>query len=879
MCERMRMRWGWVAPALLLIGLIGASCQQGVQPVSYEIVLEEGWSLRASAEVGQTGDVLSSETVPLEGWFTTSVPRTVLAALVSNGLYKDPYFGKNIDAIPTSQFEQSWWYRKEFSLEGYEDWQSAQLEFEGINYRANIWLNGKQLAANDEVIGSFRMFSFDVAGLLKEQGNILAVEVFPPRPGELTIGFVDWNPRPPDRNMGLWRPVRLKLAGAVSLRDPFVKTKVNLEPLAEAGLSVETLLVNHSDSSVSSTLELRFEGGQAQKSVSLDPGQTVPVTFTPDEFELLKVQNPRLWWPNNLGDPNLYDLELSVVVGSEISDSRQIRFGIREVGDYINPNGHRGYTVNGQKVLIRGGGWVDDLMLDDSVEKVEAQMKYVRHMNLNTVRLEGFWGSTQALYDLADEYGILLMAGWSCEWEWENYLGKPVDEFGGVETPEEIELITRSLEDQVVWLRNHPSVLVWVFGSDMLPRPALERSYYDALKEIDPTRPTLAACSIRKSEVSGETGVKMNGPYDYVTPNYWYIDDKHGGAYGFNTETGPGPQPPPLESIKRMIPEENLWPIDEMWDFHCGRNEFNTMNRYLNAFRNRYGDVDGVEEFTQWAQVANYEAMRPMLEAFGVNKHNATGVIQWMINSAWPETYWQLYDWYLMPNGAFYGAKTGSDPVNVVYNYGDEDIYVVNDTLANLDGGSVEIRVLNLDSKEIFQQDVDVAVPSNTSTKVFEMPKLGGLSRVYFLDLRLKSSDDQILSRNFYWLSTRKDVLDFENTLWFVTPNKGFADMRPLRNLKKVEVSLESKIEASEQTQTATVTLENRSEQVAFFIELKVVREDTAASVLPVLWDDNYISLLPGEKREIQAVFQTKDLGGAAPQVRMSGPNLVDSGS
>jgi exo-1,4-beta-D-glucosaminidase len=238
------------------------------------------------------------------------------------------------------------------------------------------------------------------------------------------------------------------------------------------------------------------------------------------------------------------------------------------------------------------------LLLDEDADKVKAQVDYVRAMNLNTIRLEGVWGSSQRLYDLADENGLLIMVGWSCQWEWQDYLGKKTDEhFGGLLSDADMELATNYLHDQVLWLRNHPSIYVWVLGSDMLPRPALEKKYDSLLAVIDPTRPTLKTCGDEASTVSGPSAVKMNGPYEYVTPDYWYLDTKNGGAFGFNTETGPGPQPPPLETLKRMFPEEKLWPINDFWNFHSGRGHFKDIKRYLLAFNIRYGEATNAEEF------------------------------------------------------------------------------------------------------------------------------------------------------------------------------------------------------------------------------------------------------------------------------------------
>ena len=859
---------------IVLVIVYFSSCGGPSEVPQFQIPLDEGWHIQSAAESSASGVQISTPGFDIQGWYPTNVPTTVLAALVQNGVYRDPFFGKNLESIPTAKFKQAWWYRKEFSLQDQSAFANARLVFEGINYSADIWLNGKKVASSDRIMGAFRIFEIDVTDVLVRGTNTLAVEVQPPKPGDFTIGFVDWNPRPPDENMGLWREVKLHLSGPVSINNPFVQSKVDLETLDEARLTVSAGLVNHSRQEVSGILRGEIGTVTFSQPFTLEPDEIKQITFQPSEHEVLDLKNPCLWWPNNLGDANLYILKLTAAIGGDVSDLQSIRFGIREVSDYINEEGYRGYMVNGKKVLIRGGGWVDDLFLVEDPKKVEAQIRYAKHMNLTAIRLEGFWGSSQTLYDLADEYGILIMAGWSCHWEWEGYLGKPTDKFGGIQTPEEMDLVSRSLRDQVVWLRNHPSIFVWVLGSDMLPRPELEKKYYEYLAEVDPTRPTLAACGFAESEISGPTAVKMNGPYDYVTPNYWYVDKKRGGAFGFNTETGPGPQPPPLESIKKMIPEGHLWPIDDYWDFHCARNEFNTLDRYTLALNSRYGAPGSVEEYARVAQAANYEAMRAMFEAFGVNKPSTTGIIQWMYNSAWPAMFWQLFDYYLMPSGAFYGTKTGSEPLNITYNYGDKNIYVVNDTLFSFDDLKAEVCVLDIGSNLIFTKDIPVSIGENRSQKILEMPLIENLSTVYFLDLKLKDIKDKIKGRNFYWLSAKEDILDEKSSTWFHTPNKAFADLTGLQTLPEARIKAAHQFMDVSSVQEILVTLENTSDKIAFFIELNVCGAESGNSVLPIFWEDNYISILPGETRVIHARFSKEDLKGEAPSFRWSGWNV-----
>lgn len=875
MCEHRPVVHCVGAAVLGALVLVAQGCARHGEPVVNARTLTGGWQLQAASEVAAEPAALSQPGFDAAGWYAAEVPVTPMAAMVAAGLYPELYLGTRLAEVDTVQFQQPWWYRTEFDLSADDAKKVARLAFDGINYAADIWLNGELVAGRDQVLGAFRTHRLDVSSRLVAGRNALAVAVHPPQPGDFTIGFVDWNPRPPDNNMGIWRPVTLRLTGPVSLDDVAVTTDLDL-PGGKAGrASVTATVKNHGAEQVLSAVTGRIGTVEFSADVILAPGEEQVVSFTPDEYDVLSFDQPRLWWPHTMGEPSLYDLEVTAEVDGRVSDTASATFGFREVGTYLNPEGHRGFTVNGLPVLIRGGGWVDDLLLADSPAKIDAQLAYVKHMGLNTIRLEGFWGSSQYLYDAADREGVLIMPGWSCQWEWEDYLGKPVSEqYGGVLEPAEMDLVAASLADQIRWLRNHPSIFTWVLASDLLPHPDLERRYHAVLADLDTTRPPLVSCGWLESEVSGPTGVKMRGPYDWVPPRYWWEDRERGGAYGFNTETGPGPQPPPLESVRRMIPPEHLWPIDEVWEFHCGRNEFNDMDRYQEALDRRYGSSSSAEEFLMKAQVASYEAIRPMFESFAANRPLSTGLIQWMLNSAWPETYWQLYDWYLMPTGAFYGARAACRPLNLAYDYAGRSVYAINDTRHRAEDLKATVRVLDLQTRELLVEELDLALDAGASQPVLDLGELAASTPVYFLDLRLRDGSGVELARNFYWLSTKPDVLDYDNSLWFVTPTKEFADFSALRDLPEVELEVAAAARPADGSPEIEVTLVNPSEALAFFVELRVVGGE-GLSVLPVLWEDNYVSLLPGERRVIAARFpQAEDLSGT--RLIVSGWNVAE---
>jgi exo-1,4-beta-D-glucosaminidase len=838
------------------------------------IYLSAGWSIQSSEMAKSEGRAISSPSMDAAGWHPAVVPSTVLAALVKDGTYKDIFFGKNLETIPVDQFKNAWWYRNEFDMSREQADACADLIFEGINYKADVWLNGERIGEPGKILGAFRIFRLDVTGRLKPGKNVLALEIFPPKPGDFTMGFVDWNPPPPDRNMGLFRPVKLHLYKTVALDHLFVESQINHDTWKKADLTIDAQLTNHSDKVVETSVKAEIDGIAISENFSLQPRETRSIKLTPQRHPQLHLEQAHLWWPWELGEPNLYTLKMTASVGQDVADRQEIRFGIREVADYINPQGHRGYTINGKKILIRGGGWVDDLLLDEDAKKLEAQIQYTKAMNLNTIRMEGIWGSSQRIFDLCDQYGLLLMVGWSCQWEWQGYLGgKKGDKFGGIVSPEDMDLVTNYLRDQVFWLRRHPSIYVWVLGSDTLPRPELEKKYDALLAEIDQTRPTLKSCKSMKSAVSGPSAVKMDGPYDYVTPNYWYVDRKHGGAFGFNTETGPGPQPPPLESLKRMIPADKLWPINDIWSFHCGRYQFNKLDLYLRAYNNRYGEAKSVEEFAFKSQAANYEAIRAMYEAFAVNVPETTGIIQWMLNAAWPKMYWQLYDYYLCPGGAYFGTKKGSAPVSIVFNYGDSGIYLVNQADRQHADVQAVITVYDLNSKMILEKKLSTSCPTHGSKKILDLAELSPETPVFFLDLGLLDAAGKSIADNFYWVSVKPDVLDETKTDWFYTPNKSYADFTALERLSEATVRGEVAFTQTENGKDAEVVLTNTGDHLAFFIEMRLVDAKSRQTLLPVLWSDNYVSLPPGAKKTYRAHIPGV-AGDVKPELHLQGWNV-----
>jgi exo-1,4-beta-D-glucosaminidase len=486
-------------------------------------------------------------------------------------------------------------------------------------------------------------------------------------------------------------------------------------------------------------------------------------------------------------------------------------------------------------------------------------------MGLNTIRLEGKLEDDHVL-DLTDREGLLVMPGWCCCDFWEQW-----DKW----TDEHLPVAVASLRDQVLRLRGRASVFTWLNGSDGPPPATVEKAYLDVLRDLGFPNPVVSSAHEKKADLSGPSGMKMRGPYEWVPPVYWYTDTKLGGPHGFATEIGPGPAPPPLESLRRYIPEKDLWPVNETWSYHCGGGPFKTLQVFNAAMDARYGPSAGIEEYARKAQVAAYESHRAMLESFGARKYAATGVIQWMLNNGWPGMIWHLYDYYLRPGGSYFGAKKACEPLHVQYSYDDHSVVVVNSTLQPHSGLRVTARVVDATGVEKLRRTATVDVGPDGVARALELPALDGVTPAYFVSLEAADASGRPVSRNDYWLSTKPERLAWDRSEWYYTPVAEYADLTALQQLPPAEISATVRFDTDGGDGRARVTLENRSTRVAFFVHASVRRGAAGDEVLPVLWSDNYVTLFPGESREIVATYATKHVAGAAPALAVDGWNVA----
>jgi exo-1,4-beta-D-glucosaminidase len=825
--------------------------------------LKTGWSLRSADAVTDPGSVVSQVGYGTAGWYPVTLPSTVLAGLVANGVYKDIFFGTNLQAVPDLT-TQSWWYRGEFTAPASTAAAQAYwLRFEGISYRAQIWLNGTQLDAN--AVGTMVAHDYDVTRLIRPGvANAVAILVVPPAHAckDLSFCTVDWNPEAPDMNAGVWGKSFLETTGPVALRDPYVKTVLPLPATSSADLTVYVDAVNETNAPVTTTVSGSItRAGSAtitvSQTVTLNANERRELVFDAAGYPQLHVVDPVLWWPYQFGDPALYRLDVSASAGGAASDTRSIDFGIRQFTDYrtsVGGTSFVGYRVNGRNIFFRGGGYMWDLLQRWDTKTNAAHIQYVKSMGLNAIRLEGTLGNEE-LYDLADRAGVMVMPGFVCCSAWED---------DGRWNAEQEQVANASLATQMRALRAHASPFVWAFGSDCPPNAAHLASYRSIATSLHWQNPLLDSVA---TWCNADAGLKMDGPYMWEPPVLWWDTSQAGSAFGTNAEEGTE-SPPPLESLQKFIAPADLWPIGSVWNYHAGKahSVFDNIKQYSTGLDKRYGTATDAADFSRKSELQNYETARSFFEAWNSHEYSQSfGVIFWMLNNAWPSVHWNLYDYYFKPGGGYFGARKANEPVHAAYDYFTGNVYVVNSTLAARSGMTATVTAYNLpDLSQRYSTQVTLDVPANEATQALTVPQLSGLSATYFLRLQLRDSTGTVVSNNLYWLSSSADVLAGHST-WYKTAVKSYANLTGLN-------SLPSNLGV---TATAARTIAGDRQSVAITLRNAGATAGSGGNeVLPIDYTDAYITLWPGESTTITASYATSDLGGQPPALRVRGYNL-----
>jgi len=834
--------------------------------------LSSGWSLRTQTGLADSGAVISQPGYSTAGWYPITVPCTVMAGLVTNNVYSNLFFGTNLQAVPDLT-KQNWWYRAQFLAStnpGGQFW----LRFKGIAYRAKIWLNGAQLDTN--AVGTLVNHEYNITSLINNgASNALAILVTPPSSSgnNLSFWYADWNPKPPDWNAGLWGNVLLDATGPVALRDPYVKTVLPLPATNSASLTVYVDAANGMAASATGVLSgLITKAGcpsiSFSQTVTLNPNERREIVFDPAVFTQLQVANPVLWWPIPLGNPELYNLQLTFSVAGQPSDAGSMDFGIRQFTDYITPsiygNTYRGYKVNGQDLLIRGAAYVWDMFMRWDTNINQTHLNYARDMGLNMIRFEGILGN-EDIYTDADRAGVTLMPGFICCTYWVSWSSW---------TAEDLSVANASLDSQMRRMRAHPSALVWAYGSDELPTASVLSGYKNIAANLHWQNPTLDNLASYNNP-SGSVP-KMNGPYVWEPPMYWYADTNNGGAFGFCAEQG-AEAVPPEESLRKFIAPADLWPISSVYGYHAGAGVFGNLGFYSPGVTNRYGAATNVTQYAERAQLLNYESQRAQFEAYGANAYSlAQGTIFWMLDNAWPSVHWNLYDYYFKPGGGYFGTKKALEPIHILYDYKTANVKVFNATLATAMNLTTSVQVYNVPDLTLkYANQLSMNFPANSATIVQAVPAISGLTTTYLIRLQLTDASGNLVSENLYAYSTSPDKLGTSST-WYNTSISAYANLTGLNSLPSntnLVAAASRTIVAGQETATVTLTNGNPT-NLAFFVRAEITAGQGGLEVVPILYSGNYLALWPGDSKSITATYATSELGGQTPFVRVSGYNV-----
>jgi mannosylglycoprotein endo-beta-mannosidase len=828
----------------------------------------DGWQMQDSANVVVPASLVSTNSFDPQGWYAATVPGTVLTTLVNDGVYPEPLYGENMRAIPESLNKTSYWYRTTFTAPAAYKGRHIWLHFAGINYAAEVWVNGHQVGT---IRGAFIRGDFDVSEFVKAGGRaVLAVLISPqPHPGVphehtvalgvgknggetaidgptflSTIGW-DWLPAVRDRDTGIWLPVTMDATGPVRVIDPFVTSDLSAAH-DSADLRVAATLENKSANAVTGTLTgvilLQLPKGQNSsaseitfhKSVTIAAKGTEAVTLDAKSMPELHLSDPKLWWPNGYGPQNLYTLTLRFDVASTSSDSATRQFGIRKIEYQVADSENLTLSVNGVRVMARGGNWgLDEAMKRVSRERLDAQFHMHALANLNIVRNWVGQSTSPDFYDMADKYGILL-------WD-EFFQPNPFDGPDVTDIPTYIANVT----DKVVRYRNHPSIAVWCARNEGYPPKELDDRLKTLMGRLDPTR-------LYQSNSADGRGVSSHGPYYWRSPRFFYALNE-----SFKTETG-SVSVPTIESIQGMMPQKDWETINDDWAQHDMAAGAQRGDEFPTMLAERYGHIRNLADFVRKGQMATYEAFRAMYEGRNAKMFKqTTGVITWMSHPAQPSFVWQLYHYDLEPNAALYAAKKASETVHVQFNEENRGIEVVNNRPDALKELKVKLVIYRFDGTVDAHRTYPVAeVPGSSTIKVAQIEVSARISPLYFIKLDLTDASGNLLSSNFYWQHVAQDQFD------------GLAD------LPTIILDAEGSARADGDKTLLTVTLHNNTNNVALLSHLQLHQKKSGRRVLPVFYSENYISLVPGESSTVTIEAATKDLQGDLPLVELDGYNV-----
>jgi len=841
------------------------------KPLPDPLVISTAWKLQDAAKVPSKGEQISQAAFAAADWYSATVPGTVLTTLVNNKVYPEPLYGENNrpDKIPESLCRTPYWYRTTFTVPPDYAGRKIWLNFEGINYSAKVWLNGKSVGT---IKGAFTRGIFDISSITQPgEAATLAVEVSPqPNPGNpiehnlangmgknggmtaidgatflCTIGW-DWIPGIRDRNTGIWQKVFLSASGPVLVQEPLITTDLPLPKLDSADIKIQVTLRNVSDQPQKGVFKGMFGDVPFQQAIEIPANATKVVKLDPATTPQLRVQNPKLWWPNGYGPQNLYPVHLAFEAGGAVSDSKDFNIGIRKITYTVPESENLTLSVNGVRVVCKGGNWgMDEAMKRCPRARLEAQVRMHQLANYTMIRNWVGQSTSEDLYDLCDKYGIML-------WD-EFFQPNP----GDGPNPTDVETYLANCREKIVRFRNHPSIALWCGRNEGRPPQNINDGLQKLMDELEPTR------HYQASSTDGR-GVHSGGPYRWRTPQEYDVDNAKAhisiwaAKHPFKTEIG-SVSIPTLEAVQAMIPQKDWESINDDWVQHdLGKGPSNG-DLYPDQLNKRYGTALNLADFVHKAQLANYEAFRAMYEGYFIDLfHPTTGILTWMSNPAQPSFVWQLYSWDLEPNSSLFATKKACEPVHIMLNESTWHFHVINNQALPLSGATASVVVYNMDGTVAHNNEMKVEAPASAAIDLGAMKWPTNLTKIHFIKLQLHDAAGQLLSDNFYWRGTAGNG----------------ANLQDIQTLPVVKLEALVKRRDAGGKCLFDVTVRNPSGNIALMTHLQLRRKSTGERVLPVYYSDNYISLVPKDSKTITIEAAAADLKGDKPLVVFDGWNI-----
>ena len=818
-----------------------------------ELLLNSGWELTREDWAELTVTDICNTNLDTSNWYNATVPGTILTTLVEQKVFPEPTIGMNCLSIPDNLCRHVWWYRTKLDIPTAwtKDNQLLWLDFDGINYCAEIWLNSYRLGM---INGAFMRGEFEISKFLNDKDNVLAVRILPPaHPGMplekrddfrlynggalgkdspafvASIGW-DWMAPVRDRGMGIWNDVRIRRTGDIIIGDPKVITDLPLPKLDSADISITVPVKNTTDVSREVTVNARFDNISILKTLTVDARSTIDVNLTPAEYIQLSLKNPKLWWPGGYGDQYLYDLKLSVQTASMVSDIHEMHFGIRELsyrGKKLDPQpvpddnqpDELEISVNGQRIFCRGGNWgYPEMLLRLTDRRMEASIRLHHEANMTMIRNWVGQNTTKKLYDLCDKYGILV---WNDFW-----LANP----GDGPNPDNPQLFLQNARDVVLQYRNHPSIAIWCGRNEGLPPKILDDGLQQLTDELDGTR--------YYQSHSSDIGVNGRGPYKYVPPIKYFEEYTH----GFKTEIGM-PSVPSADSIRKMLDDPDPWPIDQRWTYHDFVPKGNQYrDDYVKFLNTKFGPAVGLDDFCRKAQMINYDGYRAIFESCNHKLWNdCSGLFLWMSHPAWPSMVWQVYDYWFATDGAYFGAAKSNESVHIQLCTLNDMVEMINHTDKKY-SGTVSAKVLNLDSELLWQHTASVSANKNSRTDAYKITWPEAMPNAYLIRLDWLDESGRHLSENTYWLGNQDK------------------DLQALNNMPNVKLQAMLSRDIVQPDKRVQVKIVNTSNKVALMVQAVLRDSKTGERILPAYYSSNFMSFLPGETKSITIDYHNKDI-------------------